>query len=78
MPIYKYKCTTCDQIVEQLKPISKRDEVPLCSPEICLLTEEEKLRTLENPPTFIRLIEIPSNPQFKGNGFYQTDYKNKT
>lgn len=78
MPIYKYKCTTCNAVVEKLKPISKRDEVPFCNPEFCLLTDEEKLRTLETTPNFVRLMEVPSNPQFKGNGFYQTDYKNKT
>lgn len=31
MPLYKYKCKTCDQVTEQFKSVSQRHEVENCS-----------------------------------------------
>jgi predicted nucleic acid-binding Zn ribbon protein len=77
MPIYTYQCLTCGKVVEQLKPISKMDCVPICEIEICNLTNEENSGTFLSRGEFKRVWENSAPPQFKGSGFYQTDYKNK-
>lgn len=30
MPIYEYRCPRCEKVIEEFKPISKRDELPEC------------------------------------------------
>lgn len=62
MPTYDYKCLECGYLFEEFQKIN--DEL------------------LSNCPKcgghVKRLIGAGSGPIFKGSGFYQTDYKNKT
>ena len=60
MPIYEYKCQKCEKVTEKLiSNISYRPE------------------TIECPECKAEAQRIPSGtgaPQFKGTGFYKTDY----
>lgn len=62
MPNYDYKCLECNIIFELFQ---KMTDEPLNICPHC----GGKLK---------RLIGTGSGPIFKGTGFYQTDYKNKT
>lgn len=62
MPTYEYKCLKCGNSFELFQSMS--DEPVKVCPEC---GGEVK-----------RLIGPGAGPIFKGSGFYQTDYKNKT
>lgn len=62
MPTYDYKCTECDYTFEYFQ---KMTDEPLKECPQC----KGKLK---------RLIGPGAGPIFKGSGFYQTDYKNKS
>lgn len=62
MPTYDYKCISCNYTFEFFQ--SMKDE-PLTTCPKC----GGQLK---------RLIGPGAGPIFKGNGFYQTDYKNKS
>ena len=62
MPTYEYECKNCG-VVEAHQKIS--DE-PL---KKCPKCQAEQVS---------RLISVTAPPQFKGKGFYQTDYKKKS
>ena len=70
MPLYTYKCRTCDLKEDFIKNIEDSNE-PLC-PKCCynpnLQGKDEKMK---------RLFSSVGKPQFKGSGFYETDYKDK-
>ncbi|MCX6152038.1 MAG: zinc ribbon domain-containing protein [Ignavibacteriales bacterium] len=62
MPTYDYKCTNCDYTFEIFQMMTE-ENIKICPK--C----NGKLK---------RLIGSGSGPIFKGSGFYQTDYKNKS
>jgi len=62
MPIYPYKCETCQIDYDIMKPVSRFN-----SPEVCPVCSLE----------LDRLVSLPAKPVFKGSGFYETDYKPK-
>lgn len=62
MPTYEYKCQDCGFMFEEFQ---KMMDEPLNVCPNC----NGKLR---------RLIGTGAGPIFKGNGFYQTDYKNNS
>ena len=62
MPTYDYKCLDCGHTFEEFQKIS--DE-PLTTCPAC-------------NGHIKRLIGAGAAPIFKGSGFYQTDYKNKS
>lgn len=62
MPTYEYKCLKCDHRFELFQKMTA-DPVKECP--VC--GGEVK-----------RLIGAGAGPIFKGSGFYQTDYKNKS
>jgi putative FmdB family regulatory protein len=62
MPTYDYRCTKCGYQFELFQAMSAE---PL---QICPQCNGE----------LKRLIGTGAGPIFKGTGFYQTDYKNKT
>jgi putative FmdB family regulatory protein len=61
MPIYEYKCTECNH---QLECIQKFSDAPLIECPSC------------KKPTLKKRVSLPSF-QLKGNGWYETDFKNK-
>ena len=58
MPLYEYKCKKCGHRFERIQSFSAED-VKECP--VCQGEVE-------------RLISTPARPQFKGSGFYTTDY----
>lgn len=62
MPIREYKCKKCNLEFERIETVSTV-VLPKC-PKCKGSTE--------------RLISVPSQPQFKGTGFYETTYKKRT
>jgi len=62
MPTYEYKCTECDYAFEKFQKMS-----------------DEPLKECPNCKGLVkRLIGSGAGTIFKGSGFYQTDYKNKS
>ena len=65
MPFYTFKCPSCKKEEEILQ--SMNSKLPLC-----------KSCDLENHIVEMkRVFKNISKPQFKGKGFYETDYKTK-
>ncbi len=62
MPIFDYQCPDCKHIQEFLD--TQSNEVHLCV-------------KCELPKTMSKLMSA-GNFKFKGSGFYENDYKNKT
>ena len=68
MPFYTFKCRTCGDEQEELRKIGD-DKEPLC-PRCCYNPEAQgKYEKMK------RLIGNVGKPNFKGSGFYETDYK---
>lgn len=62
MPTYDYKCLSCGNTFEMFQSMTA-----------------EPIKVCPNCGGEVkRLIGSGAGPIFKGNGFYQTDYKNKT
>jgi len=70
MPFYSYKCNTCGLEEDFLKSMgeSKTQLCPKCSYDPNIQGDDEKMTRI-----FINV----GKPQFKGSGFYETDYKGK-
>ncbi len=62
MPNYDYKCLDCNNTFEIFQK----------------MTDEPLVICPKCGGNLKRLIGTGSGPIFKGNGFYQTDYKNKS
>ena len=62
MPTYDYKCKSCGNIFEVFQSMTA-DKIKVCP---------------KCGGAVKRLIGAGSTPIFKGTGFYQTDYKNKS
>lgn len=63
MPVYDFKCEKCESVQEYyVKTINSY-------PDKCSCGNTKKLKKID---TF-----SSSKPILKGNGFYETDYKNK-
>ena len=62
MPIYEYYCSSCKDIKEIIQKAS--DTEALCCPDC-------------HQPTLKKAISRSFAVQFKGTGFYETDYKRK-
>jgi putative FmdB family regulatory protein len=61
MPLYEYQCKKCGHRFELIQSFSAED------PKECPVCHSE----------VERLISTPARPQFKGSGFYTTDYAAK-
>jgi putative FmdB family regulatory protein len=70
MPIYTYKCNTCGLKEDFMKSMEdfKVQLCPKCSYDPNIQGDDEKMTRI-----FINV----GKPQFKGSGFYETDYKGK-
>lgn len=64
MPYYEYKCLKCSLVTEDLRTMREQNEPCACSG--C-----GSLETTRQFPSEAAAL------QFKGSGFYITDYKNK-
>ena len=70
MPLYTYKCRNCGLKEEFLKKFGDSKE-PLC-PKCCYNPDVDG-----NDERMARVFGKVGKPQFKGSGFYETDYKEK-
>ena len=61
MPIYKFYCKHCDDTVDIITDVSDNDL------RVCMTCGRGR----------VKQFPITGKPQFKGNGFYETDYKKK-
>ena len=70
MPFYTYKCNTCGIKEDFLKNMedSKVQLCPICCYNPNVNGDDEKMT---------RVFTNVGKPQFKGSGFYETDYKGK-
>jgi predicted nucleic acid-binding Zn ribbon protein len=69
MPLYQYKCKECSLIRDEIQSMDDRLNPIL---KQCINSNNE----LENKECIFEYkLSNVSNPQFKGNGFYETDYK---
>ena len=71
MPFYNFKCRTCGDVKEELRKIDDFKE-PLCPR--CAYNPEAQGKYEMMKKVVVNNI---GKPQFKGNGFYETDYKGK-
>ena len=68
MPLYTYKCPSCCQTSEILQSMKEPDPVCMrCADASCGV----------HLPEMKRVFGDVGKPQFKGSGFYETDYKQK-
>ena len=70
MPFYTFKCRTCGDEESELRKMDDFKE-PLC-PRCCYNPEAQgRYERME------KVMSEVAKPQFKGSGFYETDYKEK-
>ena len=66
MPIYTFKCTSCFQTRDITQSMDASAPVcPRCEDSSCGI----------HLPIMERVFKPTGKPQFKGSGFYETDYK---
>ena len=65
MPFYTFKCPECEDVKEVLQGMN--DSPPTC--KNCTQIVPRRIVKMERVYTSI------GKPQFKGSGFYETDYK---
>ena len=68
MPLYTFKCPSCNK-VEEINQ-SMRSAIPVC--QRCV-----NASCGIHIPEMERVWKKTARPQFKGEGFYETDYKKK-
>ena len=68
MPFYTFKCPECEDVKEVLQDMKTAN--PVC--EKCIVTSCG-LSIIEMERVYTSI----GKPQFKGGGFYETDYKKK-
>ena len=68
MPLYTFKCPSCNRIEEMNQ--SMRAAIPVC--QSCV-----NASCGMHIPEMKRVWKKTARPQFKGSGFYETDYKEK-
>ena len=70
MPFYTFKCRTCNLEENKLRKMDDFTE-PLC-PKCCYNPDAQgKYEKMK------KVVSSTGKPQFKGSGFYETDYKRK-
>ena len=72
MPFYTFKCRTCNLEKEEMRSMSDVKE-PLCPK--CLYNPEAQGKYEMMKKIVVNNV---GKPQFKGSGFYETDYKGKS
>ena len=61
MPIYEFKCDSCDTVFDKL----------------CRSSSVESTHCKNCGKPCPRQMSAPAAPKFKGSGFYETDFKHK-
>jgi len=78
MPFYDYICPFCQHLeLDVYRSLFEHDfpiECPICSKPSreCSKPEQERHVSMK------QLYSSPASLEFKGNGFYETDYRKKT
>jgi putative FmdB family regulatory protein len=67
MPFYTFKCPECSKVKDVLQGMN--DEAPICKD--CSTAVPRHIFVMK------RVFKDTGKPQFKGDGFYETDYKKK-
>ena len=70
MPFYTFKCRTCNDTRDEMRTMGDYTE-PLCPRCAYNPYAQGKYEMME------KVMSKVGKPQFKGNGFYETDYKRK-
>ena len=70
MPFYTFKCRTCNDTQDEMRKMGDYKE-PLC-PRCAYNPEAQGIYERME-----KVISEVGRPQFKGSGFYETDYKGK-
>ena len=66
MPFYTFKCPSCEKEKDVLQGMN--DKPPIC----------DGVELKRHPVALMeRVFKSTGKPQFKGSGFYETDYKKK-
>ena len=65
MPFYTFKCPECEDVKEVLQGMN--DSPPVCKECSTILPRDDIQME--------RVFGATGKPQFKGSGFYETDYK---
>ena len=66
MPFYTFKCPSCKKEKDMLQGMN--DKPPIC----------DGVELKRHPVVLMeRIFKSTGKPQFKGSGFYETDYKKK-
>jgi len=68
VPVYTFKCTSCSVEKEIIQGMNDDDP-------ICKRCADSSLGV--HLPKMKRIWQSIGKPQFKGDGFYETDYKDK-
>ena len=68
MPFYTFKCPTCSVVKEIQQSMNSK-------PPKCKKCDTHSVGI--HIPTMERVWQPVGKPQFKGSGFYETDYKRK-
>lgn len=71
MPIYDYECKVCG---EKREVLQKADEP---APDCTHQPEMDSDDAVVPHGPMERVMSVPSRAQFKGSGFYETDYKRR-
>ncbi len=66
MPLREYECHVCNITFEKLHMTRGADEAARKRGARCPVCKKKRKRVA---------VSVPSPPQFKGKGFYATDYK---
>ena len=70
MPFYTFRCRTCNLEKEELRKMGDYKEplCPVCAYNVDAEGDREMMK---------KVVGNVGKPQFKGSGFYETDYKSK-
>lgn len=71
MPLYEYKCSKCEITLSDIRKVKDRDKLDSIRERGCMNYQQQED---SNECELIRITSKTSDPVFKGNGFYSTDY----
>jgi putative FmdB family regulatory protein len=69
MPLYEYKCSACDELFEELRPINARDALTNCKCGAVAVHVLSRFNTLGKPSDHIQDPKIRRNARVPGGAF---------